>query len=276
MHIKKGGWKRTERCPGTRRRSLACALALALAAAAAAAPAAERYEGLAYHRGTDRLAYRETDWLFTRDGIAQRLVLYQCPDGAPFARKWVRDAPSEVAPDFEFDDARDGYREGVRTAQGARQIFVKDGAQARLTVHPLPAQAGGVIDAGFDAYVRSHWRDLAAGDAERIPFLIPDRFKYLEFRIAGARDGVIDGRPVRLLKMSLAAWYGFALPSIELAYDRQGRHLQQYQGIGTIRDASGRNEDVRIEFPADARHEGVPDEEVDRAARMPLAAACRG
>jgi hypothetical protein len=172
-------------------------------------------------------------------------------------------------------DARDGYREGVRTQGGSRQIFVQQNARAPLVVRPLPPDADGVIDAGFDAFIRARWRDFSAGQSRRIPFLVPDHFKFMDFRIAESADGTLAGRPVRELKMSLNAWYGFALPSIDLAYDPDGQRLQEYQGIGTIRDGFGKNQNVRIEFPADARREPVSDEEIERAAALPLSASCR-
>jgi hypothetical protein len=250
----------------------ACALSVTLSNARPA----ERYEGTAYARGTDSLAYRETDWLFTRDGVARRLTLYRCADGRPFARKEVRDTPSGIAPDFEFRDARDGYREGVRTIDGRRRIFVQQSGRAQTIVHAMPAETAGVIDAGFDAFIRVHWQDLAAGRSQRIPFLVPDRFEFLNFRIAVVSGGDLDGRPMRRLKMTLATWYGFALPSIGLAYDPQDRWLAEYQGIGTIRDGSGHNEDVRIEFPPGGRRNAVPDDEVDRATAEPLSASCGG
>jgi hypothetical protein len=240
------------------------------------ASAADRYEGIAYVRGTDRVAYRETDWLFERSGVAERLTLYRCPGGAPFARKHVRDVPSATAPDFDFEDARDGYREGVRGDGGARQIFVQESAHAPLVVKPLPARPGAVLDAGFDAYVRAHWRELSAGDALRFPFLIPSHFDYLELKISSSHDAVVDGRPVRQLRMGLAAWYGFAIPSIALTYDRDGHRLQEFQGIGTVRDAAGHNQNVRIVFPDADYHSGVPEDEVDRAAAQPLATECGG
>jgi len=151
-----------------------CLLALVAFGSPAVISAAERYEGIAYLRGTDRIAYRETHFVFERDATHQRLVLYRCANGTPFGRKWVREAPSAVAPDFDYEDARDGYREGVRTEQGARRVFVRENAHAALETRPLPASADGVLDAGFDAFVRGHWQDLAAGRAPRLD-LIYDR-----------------------------------------------------------------------------------------------------
>jgi hypothetical protein len=235
--------------------------------------AAERYEGIAYVRGTDRIAYRETHWLFDRDGTHQRLVLYRCADGTPFGRKWVREVPSAVAPDFDYEDARDGYREGVRTEQGARRVFVRENAQAALETRPLPASADGVLDAGFDAFVRGHWQDLAAGRDPHLDLLIPSRFEYLPFALSGVHDTTWDGEPARQFKMRLAGWYGFAVPGIDLTYDRAGR-LMEFDGVGNVRDAAGKNQSVRIVFPADAMQSDVPQSQIADAAADPLASRC--
>jgi hypothetical protein len=61
----------------------------------------------------------------------------------------------------------------------------------------LPASADGVLDAGFDAFVREHWQDLAAGRAPHLEFLIPSRFEYLSFALSGVHDTTWDGEPAR-------------------------------------------------------------------------------
>jgi hypothetical protein len=246
---------------------------LALIAFSAMLAAAERYDGIAYARGADRIAYRETHWLFDRDGTRQRLVLYRCADGTPFGRKWVREAPSAIAPDFDFEDARAGYREGVRTEQGARWVFVRANPRAALETRPLPASADGVLDAGFDAFVREHWQDLAAGRAPHLDFLIPSRFEYLPFALSDAHDTTWRGEPARQFKMRLAGWYGLVFPGIDLTYDHAGR-LMEFDGVGNVRDAAGKNQDVRIVFPADAMRSDVPQDEIVRAAAAPLASRC--
>jgi hypothetical protein len=251
----------------------AALLGLALLVGPAVLSAAERYEGIAYTRGTDRIAYRETHWSFERDGIRRHLVLYRCADGAPFGRKWLREAPSATAPDFDFEDARDGYREGVRTEAGARVIFVQENAHAALATRPLPASADAVLDAGFDAFVRDHWQELAAGRAARLDFLIPSHFEYLAFALSGVDDLTWQGRPARQFKMRLAGWYGFALPGIDLTYDRAGR-LREFDGVSNVRDAAGRNQTVRIVFPAEALAGEVPQSEVDLAAAAVLVSRC--
>lgn len=244
---------------------------------AAISHAGERYEGLAYARGGGSLLYSETHWLREQGAAKEHLVLYRCPDGAAFARKRLREQPSEQAPDFEFEDARYGYREGVRTSAAGREVFVQARAGVRPEVRPLPEAAGAVIDAGFDAFVRSHWAGLSSGGGVTVPFLIPSRFEFWRFRIADARDGQVDGRPVRRLRMSLSAWYGFALPKIELAYEPDGGRLVEFQGLGTIRDREGRPLDVRILFPADRRRPAPSsDSEVAALWTRPLVSRCAG
>ena len=222
------------------------------------------------------MLYRETHWLFEQGGVAQHVVLYRCPGGEAFARKRLKASPDEPAPDFEFHDARDGYREGVRTGGTGREVFVQTGAGASLQSRPLPSAPGAVIDAGFDAFVRTRWAALSAGQSLTVPFLIPSRFEHWRFSIAEARDGVVDGQPVRRLRMKVAAWYGFALPGIDLAYTPDGRRLVEFQGIGTVRDRQGRHLDVRIVFPPALRGALVPDGEAAAALAQPLVARCDG
>lgn len=246
---------------------------VALLAATAPAVAQQRYEGLAYPASGSALVYRETHWLYRDGGVPARLVLYRCPGGAPFARKTMRESPSATAPDFEFVDARRGYREGVRTRGATREVFQRDRETAPLVTRPLKAPEGVVIDAGFDAWVRANWARIGQGGAVA-PFLIPSRFQALDFRVTSAADSHERGRPVRRMRMALASWLGFALPAIELTYDARTRRLLRFKGPGTVRDARGRLQTLRIEFAEPPVTTGVTRAEIDAAARMPLVASC--
>ena len=237
-----------------------------------------RYEGLAYARQGGALLYTETHWVHEQGGAVEHAVLYRCPDGSPFARKRLLARSSPQAPDFEFVDARDGYREGVRTtADSGREVFVQPRTDAPLDVRPLRMPPGAVVDAGFDAFVRGQWGALSSGATVTVPFLVPSRFDFWRFRITDARDRHIDGQPVRSLRMRADAWYGFALPGIELAYEPDGRRLVMFEGIGTIRDRQGRHLDVRIEFPK-GRRQALPGaaDEAASALALPLVRRCPG
>lgn len=216
-------------------------LALAPCAQAAGVDAAElrRYTGNAYDSG-GRLLYRETHYLQGRS----RLVLYRCADGRAFARKQVQG--EGIAPDFDFSDGRDGYREGVRGGAGGREVFWRGGAGKPLKQTALAKTGAGVFDAGFDAYVREHWAALERGQATRARFLVPSRLGAIGIRLrsrAGAPAGFAD------FGMRLDAWYGFAVPEFRLRYRKADRWLSRFEGIGTIRNAAGTYPRLRIDFP---------------------------
>lgn len=247
---------------------------LCCACGAAGADDVERYDGLAYARDGARLLYRETHWRYADAKVAQRLVLYRCPDGQAFARKRVIDGAQAEAPNFDFSDGRDGYREGVRGRGGGREVYVQDDARAPLRTRAVKLPRDAVIDAGFDAMVRARWDTLSQGRAIAIPFLLPSRFDFLDLKLAATAPTRVDGRPARRLRMSLDRWYGFAIPAVELTYADADRRLLEFRGIGTVRDRRGRPLDVRIAFPADAVARDATRAEIERAAAMPLVRSC--
>lgn len=223
----------------------------------------------AYTRDGSALLYSETHWRYREQGFGRRLVVYRCPDGSAFARKTVLDRPSATAPDFEFVDARSGYREGVRSRDGRREVFVQASASAAERSRPLPVRVDGIIDAGFDAGVRQHWSALGS-EGMRLWFLIPERFDYVPLRLL-ASDG--EERGVRHLRMTLDRWFGFVAPSIELSYAASDQRLIEFAGPGTVRDDRGRSREVRIVF-ADAASP-VDAQALQREAALPLSGRCR-
>lgn len=260
--------------PRPHRRRLVAGLLLATGGWVAGAHAVERYEGAAYARDGGQLLYRETHWRYGEDGSTRRLVLYRCPNGAAFARKRVVETAQPSAPDFDFHDGRDGYREGVRSRAGRREVYVQAGATAALRAKAIELPHDAVIDAGFDAMVRMRWDELGREGGVAVPFLLPSRYAFLDLKLSAAAPLQAQGRAARRLRMSLDRWYGFAIPSIELIYGDRDRRLIEFRGIGTIRDRRGRPLDVRIVFPADAVVRDAARVEVDRAGSVELAASC--
>ena len=228
------------------------------------AEAVENYEGLAYARKGGQLLYRESHWIQEK---GQRLVLYRCPDGTAFARKSV--ASGSVAPDFELVDGRDGYREGVRTRSGMRQVYTKAPAASAERSKRLPAQEGQIIDAGFDAHVRQHWDAMAPSGSQRARFVVPSRLESMDFQLIP----LASDSNTRRYRLALDAWYAGALPSITVTYAATDRRLMRFEGIGNIRDAAGDFPAVRIEFPANKRTASSLAEVAD-AVSTPLAKGC--
>ncbi len=249
-------------------------LAFACCISATPSTAAERYTGEA-RDANGSLLYRESHWLY-RDGESEaRLVLYTCPDGKAFARKQLWDRASAQAPDFEFDDARDGFSEGVRSQDGARRVFLRASADAPERSAVFTTASDTVIDAGFDTFVRTHWDALADATALPIVFLVPSRLAPLGFSVRRIGDERIDGRDARRFRLVLARWYGGFLPHIDVVYDALTHTLLRYEGIGNIRGADARNLDVRIDFPSNARVSDVGVADIAAAASTALNGTCR-
>jgi hypothetical protein len=243
--------------------ALACMAGLP--GAALAAGEVQRYTGDAFD-ANGRLAYRETHYLDRRTAQTQRVVVYQCPDGRTFARKRV--AGAGVAPDFRFQDGRDGYEEGVGGGTG-RDVFWRAGQGQPMRRKPVAQVTADVYDAGFDAFVRRHWDALARGETVRARFLIPSRLDALPISL---RPDPSAPRGELALRMRLDAWYGFAAPELRLRYRVQDRWLASFEGPGTIRDARGRHQPVRIEF-ARAPQATTPAD-LQAAQAKPLASSC--
>lgn len=245
-----------------------------LDAVQAAGGVTEHFWGLAYASGSTRLLYQEEHWVEERDGRQYRIVLYRCPAGPAFARKWVRGPVGGSAPDFLLVDQRDGYQEGVNRVGGRRQVHVRENAGAAVRSAVLPDLPGAIIDAGFDAYVRSHWSDLAGPMPPTLVFLVPSRLAFYDFRVASGGQPGQGGRPTRSIRLRLDAWYGFAAPSIDLTYSEADRRLLRFEGPGNIRDAAGNTPTVRIEFPASSRLPPPDAAAIEAAAATPLVARC--
>jgi hypothetical protein len=219
------------------------------------------------------LMYTESHWMVDDGGNPSRLVLYRCPDGKAFARKTVHDDGSAQAPDFELDDGRTGYREGVRRAGGKREVFVRDSKTAGERTAVLDTSPMPVIDAGFDAYIRAHWDSLGK-DGDTLPFLVPSRLGTLSFRVKRQADAQVEGRAARQYRLSLDSVIGFALPHLDVAYDATTHELLSFDGIANIRSSAGKNVSARIVFDP-AKSKDVARADLNAASKAPLDGQCK-
>ncbi|WP_271678610.1 hypothetical protein [Thermomonas mangrovi] len=228
---------------------------------------ARREQADVYAAGSQRLLYRE-EHLVQPGASPERWVVYRCPDGKPFARKRV--AAGGARPDFALEDARDGYREGVRGAGDARQVYV--GLAGKETSRRVPVPADGVIDAGFDAAVRTHWAQLMRGESVQLRFLVPSRKQFFPVQLRRMGSAEWNGIRAERLRMKLDTWFGFAVPEVTLVYARDGRRLLEFNGTGNLRDGRGRNPQVRIAFQPQAQLASASD--LAGVARLPLDGRC--
>jgi hypothetical protein len=213
-----------------------------------------RQEAQAHALGGVELLYREEHLLRLREGRPlERLVLYRCPDGgAAFARKRVDYSASAHAPAFALEDARSGYREGMRRAPAGTRLYVRPASGATEREVSL-ASAPGVADAGFDEFIRTHWQALAGGEALPLSFAVPARLRTMDFRVRRAGSTRVAGEEALVFRLRVDGLLGFVAPHIDVAYGAQSRRLLRFEGMGNLREPDGGGQwQVRIDFPRPA------------------------
>jgi len=241
----------------------------AMMPAAADAPAAGesiQYTGSAYDLASGEAVYAETHYLdVDAEGRGERVVLYRCPSGPPFARKRVLYRDAGTTPEFDYRDGLTGYREGVtRTGEGL-QVYVQKARDPAPRTAPVAAAPDLVIDAGFDRHLRRNWQALERGESVSFAFVLPAALDQYSFKIRRQRVETVGAQRASVIRLSLSGWWGWFLPHIDAVYGGPGgTELLRYEGVSNVRDERGRNHKVRVEFPRSAR--GPLDPEARAAA----------
>ena len=253
----------------------AAAPALFAAPAMAAGVIPDRYlsySGTATAPHSTDILYGEHHVLHYRGGqLADRVVLYTCRDGRPFARKTaVYGDP--LAPDFLLEDDSTGMREGVRTQADQRVVFFRRVRVETEKSGPLPSVPGLVVDTGFDEFIRAHWQQLMTGAGVGMHFLVPSRLESMSFQVQHVRADSLDGVPTEVFRLKLAGVLGWVLPGIDVSYSADDPVLVRYEGLSDLRDAAGNNYPASITFHSIDRRLATEQEGV--GARQAVLAPC--
>ncbi|WP_432591829.1 hypothetical protein [Stenotrophomonas maltophilia] len=221
-------------------------LLLCLPHAALAAPWL-RSEGVATSN-QGAVLYREVHWRREAVEGAERWVLYQCPDGQPFARKHLPASTRPQARGYTLEDRRSGQKAEVETAGDSVSISWQEDGTSPLRQGQLALPTDAVIDAGFDAAVRLHWPALLRGERITLPFLVPARQRY--FPVQVRRTGPVrwQGIDAQAIEVSLDTWYGGIAPRLALVYATADRRLLEFRGTSNLRDARGSYPQVTVRF----------------------------
>ena len=209
------------------------------------------YFGVAAAQRSGLLLYGESHVLHYHDGrLSERVVLYTCPDGTPFARK-SSVYPNPLAPDFVFEDITNGVREGVRAGDrpgSLRTIFFRGADGQSEKSAPLPALSELVIDSGFDEFIRRNWDALMDSGSLPLQFLVPTRLEAMSFQLQHVRKGMEEGVPTEVFRLKLQGIVGWIAPSIDVSYSERDHVLVRYEGMSDLRDKAGENLRVDITF----------------------------
>ncbi len=215
--------------------------------AASALAALHSVQGEARDPASGDLLYREQHLIRDAAGRpVERLVLYRCPGGAAFARKRVDYRSSPTAPEFALEDARRGYREGLRRDGGRVLVWSGDKSPRAIAGQDNAAL---VADAGFDEFLRERWASLLDGRAQALAFVVPAFGRSLDFQVSSLGGGRLDGVAVERFRLRLDGLLGRVGPSMEVAYASDDRRLRRFTGLTNLRDDDGKQLRARIDFP---------------------------
>lgn len=230
-------------------------LVLAVLLGCSAVTPASAFSGVAYQgeaRATDsgNLMYEEHHYVRTEEGKpAERIVLYRCPNGEPFARKKVSYGEPPYAPQFRMEDARFAYSEGFERGKIAGETFVQRGASEPLQKESIALGESLVVDAGFDEFVRTHWDELQAGKAVELRFLVPSRLAAYGFKVKKTGEDALYGDTVSNFELALSGLFGWFADPIQVSYRSSDRRLMRFVGLSNIRATPEENLIASIEFP---------------------------
>ena len=247
-------------------------IAACLLFAADARAAGAEFTGYARDLKTGSPLYVEVHSVANPGHVGEtRVVMYQCADGSPFARKELTYDADRIAPAFRFEDSRSGYAEGLTRRANHLEVFERSGALATHRTGRVRSE-GLVADAGFDEFVRLRWDELERGVKFDAPFLVPSRLDSMSFRVRKVGEAQIGGETASLIRLSLAGLLSLLVPDIEVAYRKRDRALVRYRGVTNVRDADGKLQAAQIDFPDDGRRQVLVD--LGALRTKPLASRC--
>lgn len=202
--------------------------------------------GSAYSLKTGSLLYQEN---YKKINDVLQKVEYSEPDGIVFGRKTIDFSQSTVAPSFTQINERNG--EEIYIRQEGRNLVVnyKENTDSQQESEQLKVDAGMVIDAGFDGFIKQYWSVLESGKKLDVDYLVPSKKTTFGFRfsraecIGGAKSDVV------CFSLSPISWVvKLAVDPIIVAYDATEKKLLRFTGRGNIANAAGKYETVDIQY----------------------------
>lgn len=206
------------------------------------------YNASAYSLDDEKLLYVERHVEKLVDGrLAARDVTYEDAQGNLIAEKSVRYGSDLATPSFEMTDLRTGLVERAQVSSENVELFsglVPKEDEAKTV--ELPESA--VIDAGFDAFMRSNFSAVLEGERLDFEFAVPAAGRFFQFRLepegrlsyAGVEAIAVKMKPANLFLRLL-------VDPIELIYDLDGQ-LLEFRGLSNVADREGDRYKARIVF----------------------------
>ncbi len=202
--------------------------------------------GSAYSLKTGSLLYRETH---KKINHVLHEVKYTEPNGDVFARKTIDFSQSLIAPSLSQINERNGEEIFVRQEGDSLVVSYKENSVSKQDSKRFKVDAGMIIDAGFDGFIKQYWSVLESGKKLSVDYLVPSEKTTFRFRFS--RTPCIDGTKSDAICFSLSpiSWVvKLAVDPIVVAYDATEKKLLRFTGRANIANAAGKYETVDIQY----------------------------
>ncbi len=198
--------------------------------------------GDAYHKNSDQLLYRELHQL--SDDKTKHRVRYLSPEGSLWVDKRISYERNPLTPEFVQTNHLYNLEWFIRWQDDHWVVGQNDASPAVIeTSDQWPA----VVDSGFDAFVRSRWDQLLAGERFPFEFIFGEKGKALGLQVY-QRDCGAEKSELICFQLEPLSWVvKWLAPEILLTYDKQKR-LMRYQGLSNIKTKPKGGELVDIRY----------------------------
>ncbi|MFT5659130.1 MAG: hypothetical protein ACI9KN_002413 [Gammaproteobacteria bacterium] len=224
-------------------------LALFAMANVEASQSAVQVIGEAFELNGTEVLYRETH-CGVEDKPANEVV-YQHRDGLLIARKSLDYSSGNISPSFVQHNIQADERISVSLVQNELAMSVTGaGSKTRENKYRVAAAADNpiVIDAGFDAFIRSNWDKLESGKTLGFQFPLVSRSRLVSLWVKPATCSY-DTASDQCFKLEPTNWFFRLLAApIELGYDSNEMRLTRYRGLSNINDENGNGMVVDIRY----------------------------
>jgi hypothetical protein len=195
--------------------------------------------GQAYDLNSAQPLYTETHCV--SDDAVIREVIYRDGNEEVIAFKALSYATGPTTPAFVQHNISTRGSVAVELQQGevVMNFAGSDSELDRVVAKKAGATLPLVIDAGFDAFVKTNWESLLAGERKRFQFPFAAREMVVELQIASASCSY-ESETDQCFSLELNNWLlKMVADPIELGYDSELRRLSRFRGVSNITDADG-------------------------------------
>jgi hypothetical protein len=229
---------------------------MASPAPAAQDSAAPAYQGSAYDYERNVNAYREEHVERYRKGKhVSTHTAFLGADGKPIAERTLDFSRHDFNPDYLYKDLRNGYEEGAKVEGADILVHYRDNGKTERKEKRIQVPEPCIINGGVGEFVKSRWKEIAAGKKVGFNMVIPARLDFFRFEAYidpkyALKPEEAKGRAYKPVVVEpKSSVLSMLLPVIVMYEDPATLRMVAYQGIVNVADPKGRSLRVRTTYP---------------------------